>query len=145
MRRALVAVLGLVLVGCGASDRNQPPARTGTAGAPHGSEATQPAPVMTRDEVLSRLRAAGYDPAIRETPRFTSAMERGLAGVEEPPLSHFFLSVDQEAMIAFEFATMDLAKHMARTQEDGFRCRNWFFGGAITVDLTREMRQALGD
>jgi len=98
---------------------------------------------VTQAEILIRL--ADLKPQVRQNPpRIPSSTQKALTRLGDQPVSTILLSMDNEAMIAFEFTGLDTARRMDDLHEDGFAYRNWYFSGLITLDLTREMQQALG-
>jgi hypothetical protein len=97
----------------------------------------------SKPEVLSRLSTAGLDPKVMPVERMDSRMAEILDHMPQKPLDRFLLGVDGEGMIALEFPNTDLARWAEREDHNGFRYRNWYFHGAVTVEVTRRMQAAL--
>jgi hypothetical protein len=106
-------------------------------------DATQQASDLTigKEELLARLDAAGLAPETRPAPESASRVEELVA--ELKPTSRFLLGVDHEGMYAMEFASTDLARRMEQEEAAGFRYRNWFFHGRVTLEVTRAVQRAL--
>jgi hypothetical protein len=96
-----------------------------------------------KSEILQQFTRAGLDPKVLPTPALDARMQEILDHMPQPPLDRFMLGVDGEAVIAIEFPDTDLARWAEREDTDGFRYRNWYFHGRITVEVTRKMQDAL--
>ena len=151
MKALRVAVLTavLVLTGCAGGD-DAATRRGATHDANEGTDAAfvQAAVDSTelpvsRDELIAVLRTAELEPVVfPNLPDVPGSTQRALSALPEEPLSCFFLGVDGEGMMAFEFSTTEIAKLMSDYQE-GITYRNWYLDGIITYELDREMRKAL--
>ena len=142
--RPLVTLLAaLVVAGCG-DGRETPRSLDVEAPALESTPAvSRPEPTATRDEMLGRLSSAGLTVATRPADRVSKKIKRTLSSLPQPPADYFRLGVEGEGMIAFEFSSQDLARQMDALHDNGFRHRNWYFGGIVATDVTRRMEDAL--
>jgi hypothetical protein len=140
MKFRQLAIVSVVLFGLGCGQENSPKHKA----APAVEAARQDTLRADQFEVLARLREGGMDPKVRPATRVADSMIRAMDTLPEDPRGQRYLDVEKERMVMVEFSTVATAKQMEAAYEDGFRFRNWYFGGMVTIETTRKMQQALG-
>lgn len=134
MRYPLVLMMLLACAGC-----------RGGSSAPESSSASSANDaLLTKDEVLEILARHGLDPQTAPAPEVSKKMATALAGMANGPTDRFLLGIDNEGLMAFEFSSIEDAKLMeARHDGDGFRHRNWYFGGLVSAEVYNKTKEAL--
>lgn len=97
-------------------------------------------PSYTKQDILEDLSKAGLAPQIHSPKKIPRSIKRAFPA---EPKEYVFLGVDDEGMWVFRFETIEQAKQMEKNFEDGFRSKEWFFAGLVTVELTNKMKKAL--
>ena len=96
--------------------------------------------MLTRLELLNRLKLAGLEVAVRPVKRTPKSLEKAFPS---KPKDHFVMSVDNESFWVSRFNTIGQAKQLAEDFDDGFRFSNWYFAGQITVETSNRIVTAL--
>lgn len=135
----LAAIL-LCVSACGPSSAPSP-----AESDPAGPSATASEPLATRALLLERLAAAGVDSEVKPVPHVPRRLAAALAELPGEPQESFMFGVNGEGMVAMRFVSSANAAFVASRYEEGFRFRNWFVLGQVSVESWNAVRDALGE